>query len=932
MNERGRERQESSTNGESEARERQRLPNRRVRDPAAPTGAGRDSPGPPRFTRWILSRSLRVEDRQFVVGDLDEEFARRGRSAAARWWYRSQALRSAASSLLSRIQDIAGRAAATDRHNVSEGRGDVFMDDVIQDLKYAVRQLVRRPGFTAVIVLTLALGIGATTAVFSVVNAVLLRPLPFPEDDRLAVVLTRAQIFEADELPPSPPEYVAYRDQLRSWDELAAYQVRGVTATRADAEPERLTVAAATWSLFPVLGREPLLGRPFTAEEDRPGSDRVAVLSHAYWQTRFGADPRVIGRTLQLDGVDRTIVGVMPADFRFPRPDVLVWLPMAFDQQNLPGRGDHGYTVVGRLRPGVTMTGAETELNELMNRLAADPGANFHDWHPGYLRALRTQSVGDVSRPLWVMLGAAALVLMIACANIANLMLVRAEERAREMSVRIALGAGRRRLTSQLLTETLALAVLGGAAGVAFAFLGVEALRAVAPADLPRLDEIGVDATVLGFTALLTLGAAILFGLAPVLLAGRANVQGVLRNEGRSGTAGKGRIRVRQLLVVSETALAVVLLVAAGLLLQSFRRLVAVDPGFRAEDVLTARLITPAAKYSEAEVAAFYQALLVRIRSLPGVAAAGAVSVAPLAGVLGPTDTEVEGWATPPDAAGPIEVSQVVTPGYFATLGIRVLEGRMFDDRDRPGAAPVAVVSEKLARKYWPGRSALGGRIRRDNPTHPFAEIVGVVADVHQDGLDTPPVYGTYYLAHAQLPYTVMYLAVRSAVERTGLVNAIRAELRALDPSVPLYQVRTMEQAVMENTATQRLSMLLQLVFASVALTLAAVGLYGVLAFTVSRRTAEMGIRMALGAARADVQRMVVAQGMRMIAIAIAVGIAGALAAGRLLRGLLFGVSVTDPLTYAVVVGVLLAVAVVACWLPARRASAVDPAVSLRAE
>lgn len=870
-----------------------------------------------RLLAWVLPPGA---VRDGLLGDLDELYAERlrhGRSSADLWYARQ--LLSAA------VHYRLGRSARAERAGMIDALG--------RDLTYAARTLRRRPGFTAVIVLTLALGIGATTAVFSVVNAVLLRPLPFPEDDRLAVVLMRAQIFEADELPPSPPEYVAYRDQLRSWDGLAAYQVRGVTAARADAEPERLTVAAATWSLFPVLGREPLLGRPFTAEEDRPGSDRVAVLSHAYWQTRFGADPRVIGRTLQLDGVDRTIVGVMPADFRFPRPDVLVWLPMAFDEQDLPGRGQHGYTVVGRLRPGVTMTDAETELNELINRLAADPGANFHDWHPGYLRALRTQIVGDVSRALWVMLGAAALVLVIACANVANLMLVRAEERAREMSVRTALGAGRRRLMSQLVTESVALATLGGAAGAACAFLGVDALRAVAPTDLPRLDEIRVDAAVLGCTALLTLGAAIVFGLAPVLLAGRTNVQGVLRDEGRSGTAGHRRVRVRQLLVVSEAALAVVLLVAAGLLLQSFRLLVAVDPGFQAEGVLTARITIPASKYGEPEdVAAFYEALLVRIRSLPAVAAAGAVSVAPLAGVLGPTDTDVEGWVTPPDAAGPIEVSQVVTPGYFAAMGIRVLEGRTLDDRDNLNAPPVAVVSEKLARKYWPGRSALGGRIRRDNPTHPFAEIVGVVADVHQDGLDTAPVYGTYYLAHAQLPYTVMYLAVRSAMEPTTLVTALRTELRALDPSVPLYQVRTMEQAVMENTATQRLSMLLQLVFASVALTLAAVGLYGVLAFTVSRRTAEMGIRMALGAARGDVQRMVVAQGMRMIAIAIALGIAGALAAGRLLRGLLFGVSATDPLTYAVVVGVLFAVALVASWLPARRASAVDPAVSLRAE
>jgi predicted permease len=604
---------------------------------------------------------------------------------------------------------------------------------------------------------------------------------------------------------------------------------------------------------------------------------------------------------------------------------------MAFDEQNLPSRGNHAYSVVGRLRPGVTMAAAEKELTELITRLAADPAANFHDWHPGYLRSLRTEIVGDVSRTLWVMLGAVALVLVIACANVANLMLVRAEERAREMSVRTALGAGRRRLTSQLVTETVAVAVLGGAAGVLSAFLGVEALRALAPANLPRLDEIRVNATVLGFTALLTLGAAALFGLAPVMLAGRANVQGVLREEGRSGTAGRGRVRLRHLLVVSETALAVVLLVAAGLLLQSFRRLVAVDPGFQAEEVLTARLTVPESKYEPEEVAAFYEALLGRIRSFPGVTDAGAVSLAPLAGVLSPTDTEVEGWVNPPDASRPVEIAQVVTPGYFASLGIRVVEGRTFDERDRVGATPVAIVSERLAKKYWPGGSALGHRIRRDYDGQPFAEIVGVVADVHQDGLDAPPIYGTFYLPHGQVPYTVMYLAVRSAADPTSLVSSIREEIRALDPSVPLYQVRTMEQIVVETTATQRFSMLLQTVFALIALSLSAVGLYGVLSFTVTRRTAEIGIRIALGAQRSGVRRMVIRQGLTIVLLALALGVAGAFASARLLEGLLFGVTARDPFTYLVVVGVLLLVALIACWIPARRASTVDPVQALRA-
>jgi putative ABC transport system permease protein len=874
-----------------------------------------------RLLAWILPAGV---VREGLLGDLDElhaERLRKGRIAADIWYVRQ--LFSAALHYLP-------------RRNPGEG---VTMEVFGRDFAYTLRTLRRAPGFTAVILLTLALGIGANTAVFSVVHSVLLRPLPFPEDERLAVVLARAPIFNFDELPPSPPEYVAYRDQLRSWEHLAAYQVRSATVTGQDQEPERVEVAFATWNLFPTLRTEAQLGRAFGVDEDQPGSEGVAVLSHAFWQTRFAGDPGIVGRSVQLDGLPRRVLGVMPPGFRFPNPTVQIWLPLAFDERNLPSRGNHAYSVMGRLRAGVTLPSAETELSELVTRLAADPAANFHDWHPGYLRSLRTELVGDLSRTLWVMFGAVALVLVIACANVANLLLVRAEERARELSLRAALGAGRRRLLFQLLIESLVLAAAGAAAGVAIAYLGVDLLHAVAPADLPRLDEIRVDVPVLAFTLVLMVGAGVLFGLAPAMLAGRTDVQGVLRDEGRSATGGRKRIRLRQLLVVSETALAVVLLVAAGLLLQSFRELTAVDPGFRAERVLTARITLPATKYLEAyDVVGFYESLLPRIASTPGVVDAGAVATAPLAGVLGPIDTEVEGWMNPPDAPRVVAIAQVVTPGYFEAMGIPLLEGQAFDPRDGTDAPVVAVVSEKLARQYWPNRSALGGRIRRDyNGETRFAEVVGVVRDVRQDGMDTEPIYGTYYLAHAQSPYTggpnrAMTLTVRSAVDPTTLVSSIRAHVQALDPTVPLYQVRTMEQAVAANTATQRFSMLLQLLFALLALALAAVGLYGVLAYAVSRRTAEMGIRIALGAQRSEVRRMVIRQGMGLVTIALALGIVGALATSRLIGSLLYGVSSRDPRIYAVVVSVLMAVALLACWIPARRASAVDPMRALRSE
>ena len=813
-----------------------------------------------------------------------------------------------------------------------------WVDQMTQDIGYALRILRRSPGFTAVVVATLALGIGANTAVFSVVRSVLLRPLPFPDDDRLAVLLIRAPSFGFEDFPSSAPEYIAYRDQSRSWEELAAFRTLAATVTEDGGEPARVEVALATPNLFPTLRTEPLVGRAFTTDDARVGSDAVAILSHEFWMTRYAGDPAVVGRTVRLDGIPRTIVGVMPADFSFPTNDVRLWLPLAFSGEDLQRRGNHILSIVGRLRPGVTLESADTELTGLVARFAGDPAFNFHGWHPAYLRSLRTHIVGDVSRTLWVMLGAVTLVLLIACANVANLLLVRAEERAREMSLRTALGAGRGRLISQLLTESLVVAGAGGIAGIAVAYLGVDALRAIAPADLPRLDEISVDGTVLACTALLTVGAGVLFGLAPALHAGRADLQGALREGGRAVTTGWKRIRLRHLLVVSETALAVVLLVAAGLLLQSFRRLMAVDPGFRAEGVLAATISIPSAKYAEdADVVGFYASLLPRIAALPGVAAAGAARMAPLAGALGPADIEVEGWVNPPDAPRPLALLQAVTPGYFSAMGIPVLEGRGFDERDATDAPLVAVVSESLARHFWRERSAIGGRIRWDTDEAKFAQIVGVVPDVQQETLDRPATHGTFYLVHAQTPHTwvafrSMTLTVRTAVDPTSLVGAIRREVEALDPSVPLYEVRTMEQAIDDATATQRFSMLLQLLFALLALSLAAIGLYGVLAFTVARRTSEIGIRMALGAKPSDMQRMVVTQGMGLVAIALALGIGGALATGRLLESLLFGVSPSDPVTYASVLVVLVAVALLACWIPARRASGVDPAEALRAE
>jgi putative ABC transport system permease protein len=811
------------------------------------------------------------------------------------------------------------------------------LDDLARDVGFALRMLRRAPGFTAVVVATLALGIGANTAVFSVVRSVLLRPLPFPEEERLAVLLMRAPNFNMEDAPSSPPEYAVYRDQTRSWEQLAAYRLQSATVAESGQEAERLVVALASSNLFGTLRAQPALGRLFTPQEDREGSGNVAVLSHGFWMSRYGGDPGVIGKTVRLDGIPRTVVGVMPATFGFPSRDVRLWVPLALTSEQLQRRGSHNLSIVGRLRGGVSLDAAEREVTALVSRLI-EQRANFHEWHPVYLRSLRTDIIGDVSHPLWVMMGAVALVLVIACANVANLLLVRAASRAREMSLRSALGAGRRRLVSQLLTESLVLAAAGGLAGVALAYLGVESLGRIAPANLPRLDEIQVDTTVLAITSILTLGAGVLFGLAPALQASRANIQGMLGEEGKGGTAGRKHVRLRDILVASETALAVVLLVGAGLLLQSFQRLMAVDPGFRAQGVFTGRVSLPGVSYpDDQDVVSYYERLLSQVARVPGVAAAGAVSVVPLTGAAGPSDVEVEGWTGLPDAPRPTADVQAVTPGYFAAMRIPVRAGRLFEAGDRADAPLVAVVSETLARDYWRGRSALGGRIRLDGDDERFAQVVGIVPDVRQESLASPTPRGTLYLAHAQTPLTwsvplSMSLTVRTGVEPASVTGAIRRVVHEIDPSVPLYQVRTMDEVIAGTTETQRFSMLLQLSFAGVALLLAMLGLYGMLAFSVARRTREIGIRMALGAERSGVRRMVVAQGLRVVTFGLAAGILGAIAAGQLLESLLYGVSSTDPVTFATVVGALLAAALVACWIPARRASGVDPAVALRAE
>ena len=813
------------------------------------------------------------------------------------------------------------------------------MDQLIQDLRYSARQLLRKPGFTAVLILTLALGIGANTAVFSVVHGVLLRPLPFPQPERLAVVWTQFPTMELNEFPASWPEYTEYRDQNRAFENLAAWRATERTLTGGDA-PERLDVGLFTWDMWSVLGVDAYRGRVFTAEEDVDGSDAVVVLSHGLWVRRFGGDESLMGRTIELDGRPLTVLGVMPPSFEFDlAPEAQAWIPMGMDPADLPGRGNHFASMLGRLRPGVTFDQADADLRGLMDVWDADEALG-HNWgggnvgHPAFIRPLHEEVVGDVQASLLVLLGAVGLVLLIACANVANLLLVRGEGRQREISIRASMGADRRRIIRQLVTESMVMAIVGGVLGVALAFGGVRALMAVAPESMPRAEVVGLNGTVLAFSALAALFAGLLFGLAPALQAARLNLQGALREEGRGGTVSRGRFRFRQLLVVSEMAMAVVLLIAAGLLMQSFWRLQSVDPGFNAESVLAFRVTPPTVAYPEdQDVTGFFEELVPRVAALPGVTSAAAVRTAPLTGSLPPNDIEIENFVAPDEDAPILNADmQVVTPGYFASMGVPLLQGRAFEVSDHLQAAPVALVDEVLAARFFPGEDPIGQRIRQ--PGSEWATIVGIVGGVHQEALDVEP-RAHMYLAHAQSPVTWypvrgMTLLLRTGVEPLGLVSAVRGEVASMDANLPVYEVTTMGQTVADSTATERFSMFLQLVFAGVALTLAVVGIYGVLSYSVAQRTQEIGIRMALGAEQSSILKLVVGQGLGLILVSVAVGLLGAAATGQVLSSLLYGVSPRDPLTYGVVTVTLTLVAALACYIPARRASSVSPQMALR--
>jgi putative ABC transport system permease protein len=818
------------------------------------------------------------------------------------------------------------------------------MTNLLQDLRYAVRLLLRTPGFTLLAALTLALGIGANAAIFSVIDAVLLRPLPYGQPERLVFVYSQFPTMGFTRFWASAPEFVELRHKSKSFEELGAYTTGAVNVTGSD-QPVRVKSARASAGLFQVLNARPVLGRTFTAREDLPNTEPVLVLSHELWQRAFGADRGIVGKRVQVDGVDRTVVGVLAPGFDVGSEHVEAWVPLALDPANPGGRASHYLYMIGRLKPGVGIAQARSELVGFVVHWKDDlPDTHVPspDNHPLKMTPLLDDLVGSVRPKMWLLMGAVGLVLLIACANVANLLLARAEARQKEIAVRSALGAARGRLLRQFLTESVLLSLIGGAFGLGLAVWGVRAIVATNPDAVPRLREIGVDARVLFFTLLVSVLTGVLFGLAPALHARASVLFASLKEGGQRATASAGRRLLRSTLVIVEVFLAATLVLVGGLLIRSFWLLLQVDPGFDPKNVLTFQIALPDARYPEdRQVVSFYQRLVERLEALPGVeSVAAAWGLPPKRDILA-NDTDFEGVPGPPN--GPVQnvdYWQFVTPGYLDTMKIPVVSGRGFLPSDGPGTPGVVLVNETTAKLFWPGQDPLGKRLRASAPpdqTPPWLTVVGVVKDVKQGGLEAKTGTEVYFL-QSQMPETLgeasddMYLLLRTSGDPLALVSAVRAQVRALDPTLPLADVRTLEKAVFESVAEPRFITGLAVLFALVALILAAVGTYGVLSYSVEQRTQEIGVRMALGAQARQVLRMVLAQGARLVAVGLVLGVVGALALRRILAGMLFGVAPTDPTIFASVIVVLSAVALAACYLPARRATRIDPLVALRQE
>jgi putative ABC transport system permease protein len=821
--------------------------------------------------------------------------------------------------------------------------------DLWQDTRYGARMLRKSPGLTSVAVLSLALGIGAISTIFSFVNGIMLRPLPYAEPERLVSLDETAPKRGNPSMSVSYPNFLDWREQNQSFEDIACFDTGGfiIGSSGAGSEPEQLQGAFVTHGLFEILGVAPILGRTFTDDEDQPDHDLVVILSYGLWQRRFGGDPNILGQTIMLNNRPRVAIGIMPRGFQFPEV-AEAWGPLALTPK-IYTRTDHGLSAIARMKRGITLQQAQAEMISIASNIETQNPVTNEGLSVNVID-LRAGLIGDYKKALLILLGVVAFVLLIACVNVANLLLARATARQKEIAIRAALGANRRRIFRQLMTESLLLGVISGAIGLVLALWGMDLLLAAIPTDIPFWMKFDLDGRVVGFTAVCSLLTGFVFGTAPALEASNPDLNETLKEGGRSG-AGSGRQHLRSLLVVAEIALSLVLLVGAGLMMRSFMSLQHVNAGIKPEGVMTMYISLPGAKYRAPEKRiAFFNQLLERVRAIAGVQSAGTNSGLPLAGNNWGRSLTVEGFPVLSVGEAPAINHCVISPGYFSAMGISILKGRDFDERDTRDAPKVSqlavhgevmpnpssgvtIIDERLAREYWPDQDPIGKRIRFGPPedNEPWHTIVGVVAEVKHQRLDAST-RKSVYLPFAQAPIGGSSLVIRTSAKPENLISAVRGQLRELDPDLPLTRIMTMNEVVARSVWQQRLYTALFGVFAVVALILATVGIYGVMSYAVTQRTREIGLRMALGAQKKDVLKLVVGHGVVVTAIGLGVGIAAAVGLTRLMSTLLFEITATDPITFVGVSVLLAGVALGACFVPARRAAKVDPMVALRYE
>jgi putative ABC transport system permease protein len=804
------------------------------------------------------------------------------------------------------------------------------METLIKDIRYGIRGLVRNPGFTAIAVITLALGIGANTAIFSVVNAVLLRPLPFNDPNSIVWLWDTHPSLAT--IPTSLPDFLGWKEQNRSFEHLAAHTGGSMFIDAGDGATDT-PVSLVTPELFSVFHVSPILGRTFTNEETLPGRFRVAVLSHSMWQSRFGSDPNVLSRTLQLNGATYQIIGVMPAGFSYPDRAEL-WRPLPIDPAKLDP-GPHYLNVVGRLKPGVTLAQAQADMSTIAARLS-EQYKEKNAGHGVKLERLSNVVVGDIGLALYVLLGAVGFVLLIACANLANLMLARVGARQKEIALRTALGASRLRIVRQLLTESIMLALGGGVLGLMLAFWAVSWVVSLSADTIPRVREIGIDPRVAGFTLLVSVLTGVLFGLAPALQVSRPDLTDALKESGRS-TAGLRRNRLRSVLIISEVALSLVLLVGAGLMIRSFAKLNQVDPGFKPAQAMSLGVAILRTKYPEDQhVAQVYAQILERAANTPGVVSAGAISDLPLLGSNTSDSFTIEGRPPIPKESEPSTEYHVVTPRYFESMGIPLLSGRDVADTDTRQSPNVVVINDAFARRHFAGENPLGHRLRLQGQERDPLLIVGVVGNVRQLGLDQQPP-AEVFVPFLQDPLSTEYQRAMTIVAQAksdpgAIAGPLRAAVTSVDKSLPVFALKPMTEYMHDSLSRRRFNMVLLIIFSGLALVLAAVGIYGVISYGITQRTHELGVRMALGAQPRDVVTLVVRQAMTVALAGVGIGLLAALALTRVIKSLLFNVGVTDPLTFAAIASLMTLISLLACLIPARRATKVDPLVALRYE